>query len=305
MPFLYIALGTFMWSLDTLIRYPLLGSVRPDTMVFIEHSFLVLYFLPLLFINKFDFRKLNKSAILGFSVIGMLGSAASTLAFTKAFSLINPSLVILLQKLQPIVVISLSAVLLKEKISKNFLVFGALAFVGAFLISYPDMAPLLNSSLSDLLNLQQGIVLGYALTLFAVIGWGASTVFGKKLSSSGFSEYDIMSGRFIFGFIFLLIFCAQAGTMPTTQITIEQYLKILLMVFISGLLGMYLYYKGLKQITAHMGSIAELFFPFSAVTINWIFLGKTLQPIQIVGALVLIAASILLQRSRNQLAENK
>lgn len=268
-------------------------------MVFIEHSFLVLYFFPLLFINKFNFKKLNKSAILGFVVIGMLGSAASTLAFTKAFSLINPSLVILLQKLQPLVVVLLSAILLKEKISKNFFVFGALAFVGAFLISYPDIAPLLNSSFSDLLNLQQGVILGYALTLFAVVGWGASTVFGKKLSSSGFSEYDIMSGRFIFGFVFLLIFCLQAETLPTGQITIEQYLKILLMVFISGLLGMYLYYKGLKQITAHMGSIAELFFPFSAVTINWIFLGKALQPIQIVGALLLIAASIMLQRSHN------
>ena len=110
MAFFYIALGTFMWSLDTLIRYPLLGSVRPETMVFIEHSFLVLYFLPLLFINKFDFKKLNRSAILGFVVIGMLGSAASTLAFTKAFSLVNPSLVILLQKLQPLVVILLSSV---------------------------------------------------------------------------------------------------------------------------------------------------------------------------------------------------
>jgi drug/metabolite transporter (DMT)-like permease len=142
------------------------------------------------------------------------------------------------------------------------------------------------------------VVLGYLLTLLAVLGWGASTVFGKKLSSSGFSEYDIMSGRFIFGFIFLLIYCLQADSLPSSQITIEQYLKILLMVFISGLLGMYLYYKGLKQTTAHMSSIAELFFPFSAVTINWIFLGKALQPIQVVGALILILASILLQRSR-------
>ena len=298
MPFLFIALGTFMWSLDTLIRYPLLASLRPDTMVFIEHSFLALYFIPLLFINKFDFKKINKSTIISFLVIGMLGSAASTLSFTKAFSLINPSLVILLQKLQPLVVITLSSLILKEKISKNFYAFGALAFLGAFLISYPDIAPLLNSNLSDLFTLQQGVVLGYALTLLAVVGWGSSTVFGKKLSTEGFSEFDIMSGRFIFGFIFLLAFCLQADSLPTTQITIEQYLKILLMVFISGLLGMYFYYKGLKQITAHMGSIAELFFPLSAVTINWIFLGKALQPIQIVGAAILLTASILLQRTR-------
>ena len=35
MGFLFVILGTLMWSLDTLIRYPLLATLRPDTMVFV------------------------------------------------------------------------------------------------------------------------------------------------------------------------------------------------------------------------------------------------------------------------------
>ena len=80
----------------------------------------------------------------------------------------------------------------------------------------------------------------------------------------------------------------------------EVYGKILAIVLISGLCGMYYYYKGLKILSAHMGSVAELFFPLSAVLINWIFLGKTLEPIQIAGASVLVLASIAIQDLKKQ-----
>jgi drug/metabolite transporter (DMT)-like permease len=290
MGFFYIVLGTLMWSLDTLIRYPLLATVRPDTMVFIEHLFLFAYFVPLLFIHKFDFKKLSLKAGVSFFVIGVIGSAASTLAFTKAFSLVNPSLVILLQKLQPFVAVCLTSIRRKEKIGKSFFICGVPAFLGAFLISYSDIEPAFRSGADS------GVFLGYALTLFAVAGWGASTTFGKWLSSNRFSESEIMAGRFIFGFLFLLIFCLNQKALPGSTVSLEAYIKILIMVIISGLIGMYFYYKGLKSVPAHIAAIAELFFPLTAVTINWIFLGKSLTGLQMLGALLLIGASLLLQR---------
>ncbi len=297
MGFLFIVLGTLMWSLDTLIRYPLLAVVTADTMVFVEHLFLFAYFLPLLFINKFDFKKIDTSAFLSFFVIGMVGSAAATLAFTKAFSLINPSLVILLQKLQPFVAILLSSLMLKERIHKSFYICALPAFLGAFLLSYNDIAPLFTG------NLQAGVSLGYALTLVAVIGWGASTVFGKKLSTRGFTESEIMAGRFIFGFVLLAGYCSARGSLPSTSIDLEVYIKILVMVIISGLIGMYFYYKGLKTLPAHMAAVAELFFPLSAVTINWIFLGKTMDALQITGAIMLAGSSLLLQKINRSLPQ--
>lgn len=279
-----------MWSLDTLIRYPLLAVISADTMVFVEHLFLFAYFLPLLFINKFDFKKIDASALVSFFVIGMIGSAAGTLAFTKAFSLINPSLVILLQKLQPFVAILLSSLLLKEKIRKSFFICALPAFLGAFLLSYKDIAPVFSG------NLEAGVTLGYALTFLAVAGWGASTVFGKRLSTQGFAETEIMAGRFIFGFILLAVFCSLQGSLPTASLDLEIYVKIFIMVILSGLIGMYFYYKGLKILPAHITAVAELFFPLSAVTINWIFLGKALDALQILGAVLLVGASLLLQQ---------
>ena len=296
MGFLFIILGTLMWSLDTLIRYPLLGLIQPDTLVFIEHFFLTLIFIPVFFYKKLDFKKVRSNSLISFLVVGVIGSALSTLAFTKAFSLINPSLVILLQKLQPIVVIVFSMILLKEKIKKSFYFFAALAIFGGGLVSYPDLAPLFTSSADQ----KPGVVLGYLLTLFAVFGWGISTLFGKKLVIEGFTELEIMSGRFGAGFVFLFFYGLVNQSLPSTSLSGEIFVKTLALVLISGLCGMYLYYKGLKILSAHLGSIAELFFPFSAVLINWIFLGKTLEPIQIVGSSILILTSVAVQELKKQ-----
>lgn len=302
MGFLFVILGTLMWSLDTLIRYPLLATLRPDTMVFLEHLFLVMIFVPLLFLRKARLP-LQKNTLVPFLVIGVLGSAISTLAFTRAFVLINPSLVILLQKLQPLVVISLSSLVLKEKIRPRFFIWATLAILGGALISYPDIHPLFTANTNLPAGATCGTVpmtytatFGYALTLLAVLGWGASTVFGKKLTLQGLDENQILLGRFGFGFLFLFFYCLSFGSLPTLQLGTEAYLKVLGMVLISGLLGMWLYYRGLKQLPAHIASLAELFFPFSAVLINWIFLDKALVPIQIAGAVLLTAASIGVQR---------
>ncbi|MBY0553979.1 DMT family transporter [bacterium] len=295
MGFLFIILGTLMWSIDTLIRYPLLGSVQASTLVLLEHVVLFAIFGTLILIGKINFRelynKLDRPTTYAFIIIGVIGSAVSTLAFTKAFYLLNPSLVILLQKLQPLVVIALSSFILKEHIKKSFYLFAVVALIGGFMISYPDIAPLFSTE--DIPN--QPVALGYSLTLLAVVGWGSSTVFGKKLSSSGFNENEILTGRFSMGFLFLLLYCINTQALPNSSINGDVYLKVIAMVLISGLLGMYLYYHGLKRVSAHVGAIAELFFPLSAVVINWIFLGKALQAVQIAGALVLTLASIAIQ----------
>ena len=73
------------------------------------------------------------------------------------------------------------------------------------------------------------------------------------------------------------------------------YSKIALMVLVSGLLAMYLYYQGLRRIPARFCTLAEMFFPLMAVIVNWIFLDKSLSMVQISGGLILIAGSLVIQ----------
>lgn len=293
---IFVILAGVLWAVDTLIRYPLLFSgVSAGKIVFFEHLFLSLIFIPILLKNIKKIGGITLADIAYFVIIGVFGSAIGTLTFTKAFMLINPSLVILLQKLQPIIAISLAHFFLAEKIENKFLFWAVIALVGGFLISSPDIMPGLANFDFQIGFFNKKTLLGYGLTLVAVMSWGASTVFGKKLSASGFNEIQIMGGRFIWGFIFMIYYSFFRINAISFEWSFLIYGKILLMVLFSGLLGMYFYYKGLKLISARTCALAEMFFPFSAIVINWFFLGAKLLPIQMLGASLLILSSVIIQ----------
>ncbi|MGK0367403.1 MAG: drug/metabolite transporter (DMT)-like permease, partial [Thermoproteota archaeon] len=277
---LLIVLACFLWALDALIRYPLVGKgLGSLDLVFVEHSLLfVLSFY--VFIKTIPKIKLNGfKSIFYFFIVGGIGSALATLAFTRAFMFLNPSLVIILQKFQPIVAILLARFFLKEQFGKAFVGWAAISIVGAVLISLTDIigAMSLISTNGDSITsmfMHEGALQGYFLVFISVLGWGAATVFGKKISNMGFNEKEIMSTRFTFGFLTLLPFISFMDF--RSQILSDSIYQIVAMVLLSGILAMYLYYVGLKKISARACSLAELFFPFCAVIVNWIFLDARL-----------------------------
>lgn len=292
----FVVLAGLLWSLDTLIRYPLVsGGIPAEKIVYAEHLMLTILFLPSLIKDFAKFKSMKPSSFLYFIIIGVLGSALATFAFTRAFSIINPSLVILLQKLQPVIAISLARVFLREKVKMPFILWAIVALVGGFLISSPDIMPGLADFDFRTQALSETAIVGYLLTFIAVLSWGASTVFGKQLSYQGFSEVQIMTGRFMMGFVGIIIYLFVTTGSLAFNWEAMVFAKVFALVILSGLLGMYVFYKGLKRLSARACAIAELFFPFSAVLINWIFLGAKLLPIQIVGAVLLVIASTVIQ----------
>lgn len=294
---LLIFSASLLWALDTLIRYPLIfGGLSATKIVFAEHLLLTLGFSPVLWRMGQHLKTLSKKDLINFGIIGGLGSALATLAFTKAFSLLNPSLVILLQKLQPVIAIILAYYVLKEPLKKEFLGWALLCLVGGLLISYDDL-----SRGVLLLSRGEGLfegraLLGYALTLTAVFGWGASTVFGKELVERGYKESQVMAGRFFAGFLFLLPALVGEDAPLIRQGAVWG--KIMVMVLMSGFAGMALYYQGLKRIPARLAALAEMFFPFCAIGVNWIFLDAGLTPLQLLGGFLLLVGSTVLQLKR-------
>lgn len=296
---LFIVLATIFWSLDTLIRYPLLFSgVQASQIVFIEHLILVLIFLIFIFIKKQKVDFLKKH-FFSFLIIGCCGSALGTLAFTQAFSIVNPSLVIVLQKLQPIIAIILARLVLNETIPKHFLKLGLLSIFGALLISWTDLINSINLFQNSKNLMNQSQLFGYGLVVLSVVSWGASTVFGKKLDREKLSVEQIMFGRFFYGLIALVLLIFLSAD-QTWSLDFNHVSKIFLMVLLSGLIGMYFYYKGVQSLSARVVALAELFFPVSAILINWIFLNKPINTIQIVGALILLTSTTILQVNNNR-----
>ncbi len=290
-----VILACLFWGVDTLIRYPLVErGINPITIVFYEHCILALIFSSSLVLKIKRLGELKLIDVLSFLIIGGVGSAIATVAFTESFRYLNPSLVIILQKLQPVVVIILAAIVLKEEIQKQFLIWTVICLFGGFLVSSPDIERFYALMVSDMGAVTSDVALkGYGLVAVSIIGWGATTVFGKRLSLAGFETKNIMSGRFLTGLLVLIPFVQWNRNLVLPQG--EDFLKIIIMVIISGALAMWLYYQGLKRLSAKSTAIAEMFFPFFAIIMNWIFLGKQLNELQLLGGAILIIGSLVIQ----------
>lgn len=292
---LFIVLACLLWGMDTLIRYPLVErGIHPVSIVFYEHVVLTLIFSLGLIPAIKRMGDLRLSDVLSFFVVGGLGSAIATVAFTESFLYLNPSLVILLQKTQPIVAIILASLVLKEQIEKKFLIWAGICLFGGILVSSPDIVRLYHLMTNDFaVVISDAAIKGYGLVAVSILGWGSATVFGKRLTMTGFDTKAILGGRFLMGLLVLMPFVHWDHKMILPEG--NDYIRILVMVLISGALAMYLYYQGLKRLPAKTTAIAEMFFPFFAIVANWIFLGKQLTELQLVGGGILIIGSLVIQ----------
>lgn len=293
---LFIILAAFLWAVDTLYRYPLMGKgLAPLQIVFIEHLFLCLFFLPVLLSSLKKLARTSVAELFYFFVIGFLASGIGTLTFTKAMGLINPSLVIILQKFQPIIAIGLARVVLGERTDGPFWRWTLLCLFGGLLISSNDLMALKEMDLSPGNLLKESAFKGYALTFCAAACWGAATVFGKKLTNLDFTTAQVMMGRFYAAFLGLLPLALSTFEF---QMVTDHGKDLSIMVLVSGILGMGFYYFGLKQVKAKLATLAEMFFPFFAIILNWVFLGASLNMVQIAGACFLLAGSFMIQYKR-------
>ena len=282
-----IVFAAFLWSTDALLRQPLTEHLSSTVIVFYEHLFGVILLFPILIRGARQYLRLGRRDWLAVLFIGVGGSALATIFFTASFSYVSPSVAILLQKVQPIIAIVLATVLLKERLGRKFWIGATVAMGGAYFISFPQGIP----------SLAFDDAKGVYFALIAAFFWGASTVFGRYVIKK-ISFPNLTALRLVVALIFITILMTtqrqlgDLGTVSTSDIW-----SLLLITIFPGTGALLLYYWGLKYTKASVATIAELFFPFSAVALNWIFLGEALVLVQIIGSLVLIAGIYFVQKA--------
>ncbi|MES2014666.1 MAG: DMT family transporter [Patescibacteria group bacterium] len=283
-PFL-VLFAAMLWATDAPFRVHLAAHLSSNFIVLGEHFIAVLFVLPILLLNFRELKKLGVKEWLAVLFIGIGGSALASVAFTQAFHYVNPSVAILLQKLQPFMVIGLAAGVLKETLTKRFWIFATIGLIGAYFISFPNLIP--QTYPGEVWNAN---ILGVGLALVAAFFWGASTVFGKVVLNK--TNFKVMTAlRFCVAFVFLILLNAVEHTFPVwSTLTKTDYLFIFIIGMTSGVVSLFIYYKGLQYTRASVATIAELGFPMAAILVNWIFLDAKLVPMQMVGIAILLAA---------------
>ena len=280
---LLVVIAAALWAVDGIVLRPSLYSLPVPLVVLVESSIVAILLTPF-FINKFSsLRYLKKKDWLAFFGVALLGGAIGTMAITKALfyvNFVNLSVVILLQKLQPVFAISLATVLLKEKLPKEFFLWAGLAIIGAYFMTFGLSVP--NFSTGD------KTTIAALFALLAAFSFSSSTVLSKRALRN--VDYEMGTYlRFLFASIIMFIISATTGDIYSVAIvTPKQIIIFLIIAFTTGGAAIFLYYYGLKRISASVASICELAFPLTAVVLEYFVHGNLLSPVQWMGAAVLL-----------------
>ncbi|MBX4187116.1 MAG: DMT family transporter [Candidatus Doudnabacteria bacterium] len=278
----FVTLAALLWAVDAPFRKYLTADLSSTVIVLMEHIAIAFLVLPILALKIYDLKNLAWREWLSVVFIGLGGSALATIFFTQSFHYLNPTVAILLQKLQPLIAISLAAWILKETLSKNFWLYAIVAILGAYIVSFPDLRAVGLGWNND--------ILGIILAVAAAFLWGGSTVFGRFVLRK-VSFQTMTSLRFLSALLFLLLINIYNGSLSQIKTASgKDWLFVLIIAVVAGFVSLMIYYYGLQSTKASIATLCELAFPFAAVIVNWKFLGATLSVMQIVGGLILLFA---------------
>ena len=279
-PFL-IFIAAILWGLDGILRRSLF-SLPPATIVFYEHFIGAIIIAPFLY-RAWKAEQLSKREWWAIGFVALLSGVLGTLFFTTALLKVNfiPfSVVFLIQKLQPIFTIATAWLVLGERITKRYMLWATLALIAGYFVTFPN----------GIINWSQGgaYVAAAGLAFLAAVAWGSSTAF-SRYTLINHSNTLITGLRFLITVPIAFLFVLGLGAVPSlTSVTISQFGILLLIAFSTGMVALWIYYRGLKTTRAIVSTIVELAFPLTAVLVDLFLYNTTLATSQYIAALALL-----------------
>lgn len=289
-----VCLAATLWGFDSIVLTPRLFKLSVPYVVFMVHL-LPFIGMTLLF-GKEEFknaRKLDRKDIMYFFLVALFGGSLGTLSIVKALFLVNfdhLTVVTLLQKLQPVFAVILAWIILKEKITKEFVFWAVLALIGGYFLTFEFNTPQM--------AYHGNMLLACGYSLLAAFSFGSATVFGKRILKNA-SFRTALYLRYGFTALITFVINIFSGTLVNIYNTEpNQWLIFVIIGLTSGSGAILLYYKGLRHIAANVATICELCFPVSSILFDFLFNGKFLSGIQVVSAALMLFSIYRITQSR-------
>lgn len=298
---LAIMFAAFLWAFDGVVLTPWvidLGLSDVPTFVFMLHATASVFLSYFLFRKYQELKSLDKQDWLAFFLTGLFGGAIGTMAIIAAIVKVyseglNISVVLLLQKLQPIFAVLLAFLWLKERPRKVFYLWAVVALVGSYLLTFGFNSPNFDTS---------GMFMPAMLAMLAAFSFGSSTVFSKKAVAKishglGTALRFFMTTAIMIVVILVITFLnnfdVQTGYEGIKGFEIINWNLIGAFVIIAlttGGTAIFIYYYGLKRVLASRSTIYEMVFPVSAVILEFFIHDKVLSSGQWLGAVIVLIA---------------
>lgn len=280
-----ICVAAALWGLDGVVLTPRLHRLPVVLVVFLLHAVPFLLMQPVLARSYSRLKQLRMGQWLTLLAVAATGGVLGTLAIVRALFLVDfnhLSVIVLLQKFQPVFAIALAAMVLGERITRGFMGWAAGALIGGYLLTFGWTLPDFSG------GAQETEAAGMAL--LAAAAFGSATVFGKKLLAA-LDFGDATFARYGLTTLLSAILLAVTGTpLALAAISRPEWVTIAIIAITTGSGAIFLYYFGLQRVPARIAAICELCLPLSAVVFDYFVNGSVLSLVQIAGALLMLGS---------------
>lgn len=286
--YLYVVFAALLWGISgSAAKFLFNSGVTPFQLVQLRVTITILgLFLWLLFRNP-SLLKIQRKDIVYFAVFGMVGMGGCQFTYLFAISRIQVAAAILLQYLAPGFIALYTVIFTREKLSRTTTLALAGAIGGCYLVVGAYNLDLLAMNLAGIIG---GVMSAVTFAWYSIHG------------EYGMRRYDPWTVL-----LYAMAFAALLWNIlhPPLEAFMHGYTPtewgwILYIGIFGTLMPFGLYLEGINLIRSTRASITATIEPIIAGIISYIFLGEVLEPLQIAGAVLVIASVIHLQLNQEQ-----
>ena len=228
--------------------------------------------------------KLTRRQLVGTVVLGLLGVFAYNLFFMGALARLPASRAALIIALNPVITISISSLVLGERLSPLRWLGVAVALIGVWIVvSHGDVVSIASA----------GVGVGELFMLAAVTSWALYTVIGRQvlqgLTPLAATNYAALWGTLMLG----IVAAPHFGELSAAQFDWKVVVSLLYLGVLGTAVAFVWYYTSIKRLGASVSAIFTNLVPVFGVAISVVLLRESLLVSMLIGGAVAICGVMM------------
>jgi drug/metabolite transporter, DME family len=284
--YVYVVVAAFLWAISgTSAKVLFNHGITAFDLVQMRVTFAGTLLLLWVVFRKPGLMRVAPRDLWSLLLLGTVGLATVQFTYLLAISKIKVAAAILLQYLAPVLIALHAVIFARERLTATTLTAVTVATIGCYLV--------VGAYNLDLLALNRvGIISGLA----SAVSYAWYAGYGERCMRL-YPPWTVLFYSLLFAAVVWNVVQPPLAFVRQSYSAMEWTLIIYIAVF--GTLVPYgLYLEGISLIRSTRASITATLEPIAAGLISYSLLGETLEPLQLVGGALVIAAVVLLQLRR-------
>jgi len=272
-------------------KYLFNAGVTPFQLVQLRLTITVVVMLAWLWLRQPRLLRIARKDIAYFAVFGIVGMGACQFTYLYAISKIHVAAAILLQYQAPFFIALHALVIQRERLSRPVWICLAAAAAGCYLVVGAYNVNLLSMNMAGIVT---GLLSGVAFAWYSIHG---------EYGMRRYNPWTVLFYAMLFAALLWNIVHPPLGAFfrPYSP---AQWGCIAYIGIFGTLLPFGLYLEAINRIRATRASITATLEPITAGLVAFAFLQETMEPLQLAGAVVVLAAIVFLQLNQEHDAKS-